>query len=175
VTAPAAAVAAVAADSAYAMAYFTESPDRLANLLARWGGTSWNRLKSWNFSDRYIRHAGFQGRIGAIPFDPYQDSQRRLRPGLADAAGVSFESVNYPGQFLRHSAFSIALAPNDNSALFRADATFYRTPGLANANWTSFRSYNFPDRYLRHSGYMLRIDPITDGLGRDDATFHVGY
>ncbi|HST81820.1 MAG TPA: glycoside hydrolase family 43 protein [Kineosporiaceae bacterium] len=145
------------------------------NLMTRWGGTNWNRLKSWNFPGRYIRHAGSQGRIDEMPFDPYQDSQWRLRPGLADAAGVSFESVNNPGQFLRHAAFNIVLAPNDNSALFRADATFYRTAGLANANWTSFRSYNFPDRYLRHSGYQLRIDPITDGLGRDDATFHVGY
>lgn len=146
-----------------------------SGLLNRWGGTDNNRLKSWNFADRYIRHAGSQGRIDTIPLDPYQDSQWRIRPGLSDGAGVSFESVNFPGQFLRHSNFKVVLAPNDGSAGFRADATFYREQGLANSGWSSFRSANFPDRYLRHSGFELRIDPITDGVGRDDATFRIGY
>ncbi|MGV9976121.1 AbfB domain-containing protein [Micromonospora wenchangensis] len=69
-------------------------------------------------------------------------------PGLADSAGVSFESVNRPGNYLRHSGYVAGLAANDYTALLQADATFYRTAGLADSSWSSFRSYNFPDRYL---------------------------
>ncbi|WP_327000150.1 glycoside hydrolase family 43 protein [Dactylosporangium sp. NBC_01737] len=145
-------------------------------LVSRWGLPAWVRLKSSNYPDRYVRHADNIGRIDAYPFDPYQDQLWRMVPGLAASAGVSFESVNYPGRFLRHSNYAIRLDPNDNTATFRADATFTRTAGLADCAWSSFRSYNFPDRYLRHAGFVLRIDPLGTGSGlsdRQDATFRV--
>ncbi|PPK92425.1 alpha-L-arabinofuranosidase B-like protein [Kineococcus xinjiangensis] len=148
------------------------------NLLARWGTPAWNRLKSHNFPDHFVRHANNVGRIDQYPFDPYRDSMWRLVPGLAASTGVSFESVNFPGRFLRHSGFVVGLAPNDGSAGFRADATFHRTSGLADSRWTSFRSHNFPTRYLRHSAFALRIDEISSAsaLGdRRDATFRIGY
>ena len=81
-----------------------------------------------------------------------------------------------PGSFLRHSGYVARLDPNDNSATFRADATFYRTAGLADGAWSSFRSYNFPTYYLRHAGYVLRIDPLSSSSSaadRQDATFRV--
>jgi hypothetical protein len=149
-----------------------------ANLVARWGAPTWNRLKSNNLPDDFVRHANNVGRIDPYPFDPYADSQWRLVPGLADPAGVSFQSVNFPDRYLRHFNFAMALAVNDGTATFRADATFYRTPGLANSAQTSFRSYNFPDRYLRHSSLLLRIDPLSASsatVDRQDATFQVGY
>ena len=99
-------------------------------------------------------------------------------PGLADSAGVSFESVNFPGRYLRHFNYAIGLDANDGTATFRADATFYRTAGLGDSALVSFRSYNFPDRYLRHSNYVLRIDPISASSAtadRQDATFQVVY
>ncbi|TDC01495.1 alpha-L-arabinofuranosidase [Micromonospora fluostatini] len=146
------------------------------NLLNRYGGTTaWNRLKSWNLPGSYVRHANGVGRIDAMPFDPYQDSQWRLVPGLADPAGVSFESVNQPGRYLRHANYSVVLAANDNTAGFRADATFHRVAGLANSGWSSYRSHNFPTRYLRHQGNQLYIHEIGDATGRADATFRVGY
>lgn len=92
--------------------------------------------------------------------------------------GVSFQSVNFPDRYLRHSNNALVLNTNDNSALFKADATFHRVPGFANSSWTSFRSHNFPDRYIRHTGYVLRIDPISGGSSstdKQDATFRVGY
>ncbi|WP_328473370.1 glycoside hydrolase family 43 protein [Actinoplanes sp. NBC_00393] len=145
-------------------------------LVARWGLPGWVRLKSYNFPDRYVRHASNLGRIDAYPFDPHEDQLWRMVPGLADAAGVSFESVNLPGRYLRHSNYAIRLDANDNTATFRADATFTRVAGLADSTWSSFRSYNFPDRYLRHSGYVLRIDPLSassSASDRQDATFRV--
>lgn len=147
-------------------------------LLTRWGAPNWNRLKSYNFPDRYVRHASNVGRIDPFPMEPPADQQWRLVPGLADAAGVSFESVNYPGRYLRHVNYAIQLAASDGTALFNQDATFHRTAGLADAAWASFRSHNFPDRYLRHSGYVLRIDPLSSGSAladRQDATFQVTY
>lgn len=144
-------------------------------MLARYGGTSWNRLKSYNFPDRYVRHANSAGVISEQPFEPYQDSQWRLRPGLSDPSAVSFESVNFPGRYLRHQGFNVVLAPNDGTAGFAADATFTREAGLANPSWSSFRSVNYPTRYLRHWAFALRVDPVGTATDRADATFHIGH
>ncbi|WP_246083762.1 glycoside hydrolase family 43 protein [Nonomuraea diastatica] len=146
-----------------------------AALVSRWGAPQWNRLKSYNFPGRYVRHADNVARLDPFPMDPTADQQWRLVPGLADPAGVSIESVNFPGRYLRHADLAVRLDPDDGTATFRADATFHRTAGLADGAWTSFRSHNHPDRYLRHLGYLLRIDPITDAQGRQDATFQITY
>ncbi|WP_426504940.1 glycoside hydrolase family 43 protein [Dactylosporangium sp. McL0621] len=149
-----------------------------SNLTAKWGAPAWNRVKSYNFPDRYVRHSNNVGRIDVYPFDPYQDQLWTLVPGLADPAGVSFRSVNYPDRYLRHSNYALVLDTSDGTSTFKADATFYKTAGFADSSWTSFRSYNFPDRYLRHYNYVLRIDPITSGSSstdKQDATFRIGY
>lgn len=145
-------------------------------LVSRWGLPAWTRLKSSNYPDRFVRHADLAGRIDAYPFDPYQDQLWRMVPGLADASGVSLESVNYPGRYLRHYNYAIRLDPNDGTAAFRGDATFYRVAGLADSTWASFRSYNVPDRYLRHYDFVLRIDPLSSSspsADRQDATFRL--
>jgi hypothetical protein len=145
-----------------------------SRVLARWGTSApANRIQSYNFPDRYVRHVNLDVRIDAN-VNPAQDAQFRLVPGLANSSGhVSFESVNYPGYYLRHYGFDFVLAPNDGTATFAADATFRQVAGLANSGWTSFQSYNYPDRHIRHYGYLLRLDPITDATGRNDATFRV--
>ncbi|ASO21183.1 hypothetical protein FHR81_002151 [Actinoalloteichus hoggarensis] len=144
-------------------------------LLARWGAPAWNRVKSYNLPDHYIRHSGYAGRIDPYPFDPYPDSQWSLVPGLADGAGVSFRSISHPGHYLRHTGFAVVLAADDGGAAFAADATFRRVPGLADPAWTSFRSANFPDRHLRHADHLLRVDVVSTETDRRDATFRVGY
>jgi GH43 family beta-xylosidase len=131
-----------------------------------------NRLQSYNFPERFVRHADFDARIDPN-VSPLADSQWRIVPGLADSAGVSFESSNYPGYFLRHQDYDFVLTRNDGSATFRGDATFRRVAGLADSSASSFQSYNFPDRYLRHSNYLLRLDPISTVAERADATFRV--
>ncbi|GAB3649690.1 glycoside hydrolase family 43 protein [Glycomyces tarimensis] len=149
-----------------------------AAMVDRWGAPQWNRLKSYNFPDRYVRHANELARIDPFPMEPPADQQWRLRPGLADPTGASFESVNVPGRYLRHVNYELRLAANDGTSQFAADATFVRTAGLADGAWASFRSHNFPDRYLRHSGYVLRIDPLgasSPAADRQDATFQVTY
>jgi alpha-L-arabinofuranosidase B-like protein len=147
----------------------------LSNALTKWGSPTWNRVKSYNFPGRYIRHYSNAGRIDEYPFDQWQDQQWKLVPGLASSSGVSFQSVNYPTMYLRHSNYALVLAANDGSSTFNADATFTKVAGLADSSWTSFKSYNYPDRYIRHSNYVLRIDPISTTTEKQDATFRVGY
>ncbi|MBI1211196.1 MAG: hypothetical protein GC190_07015 [Alphaproteobacteria bacterium] len=59
-----------------------------------------------------------------------QDASFYVRPGLADGSLASFESVNYPGYYLRHRNFHLFLEQGSDE-LFRSDATFYPEPGLA--------------------------------------------
>ncbi|THV23600.1 glycoside hydrolase family 43 protein [Glycomyces paridis] len=141
-------------------------------VLNRYQNPVFNRLQSYNFQDRYVRHYNMDVRIDS-GVSPAQDAQFRLAPGLASSGAVSIESVNYPGHFLRHSNYDFALVANDGSAQFAADATFTRTAGLADGSWSSFQSYNNPTRYIRHYAYNLRLDPISTATDRSDATFRV--
>ncbi|GAA4942018.1 glycoside hydrolase family 43 protein [Actinoplanes utahensis] len=144
-------------------------------VLAKWGAstTTLKRIQSYNNQTRYVRHSNFDVRIDAN-VNPAQDSQFRIVPGLANGSGyVSFESVNYPGHYLRHYGYDGVLAPNDGTSTFAADATFKQVAGLADGSWSSFQSYNHPSRYLRHYDYLLRIDPISTATERADATFRV--
>ncbi|MFD1146526.1 glycoside hydrolase family 43 protein [Saccharothrix hoggarensis] len=144
-----------------------------SRVLAKWGTTTpTNRIQSYNFQDRHVRHYNFDVRVDPT-VSPVQDAQFRVVPGLAGTGTVSFQSVNFPGYYLRHSDFDFVLAYNDGTDLFKADATFEQVAGLASSDWKSFRSYNFPDRYIRHYNFQLRLDPITDAIARADATFRL--
>ncbi len=143
-----------------------------SRVLARWPNTPAQRLQSFNFQDRYVRHTNFDARIDPN-VSPVDDSRFRLRPGLAGTGTVSFESVNFPGYFLRHSDYDFQLVYNDGSSQFAQDATFRQVAGLADPTWSSFQSYNHPDHYIRHYAYELKLDPITTATGRGDATFRV--
>ncbi|WP_217211813.1 glycoside hydrolase family 43 protein [Streptomyces sp. AC550_RSS872] len=142
-----------------------------SRVLARWSDIPAKRIQSYNFQDRYVRHAGFDVRIDQNITGP--DAQFRLRPGLAGSGTVSFESVNYRGYFLRHANNDFQLVRNDGTAQFAADATFRQVAGLADSTWSSFQSYNHPDRYIRHYAYQLRLDTVTTATARGDATFRV--
>jgi len=143
-----------------------------SRVLTRWPNTPINRLQSYNFQDRYVRQTNFDVRIDPN-VSPVDDSQFRLRPGLAGTGTVSFESVNNPGYFLRHANYDFQLVRNDGASQFAQDATFRQVAGLADSSWSSFQSYNYPDRYIRHYAYYLKLDPITTTTARSDATFRV--
>jgi hypothetical protein len=163
-----------------AMEYLTYNADntiRLATQTSTGVGTPAapvNRVQSYNFAGRYVRHINNDARIDPN-VSPLADSQWRLVPGLANPASgyVSFESVNVPGYYLRHYNYDFVLARNDGTSQFGADATFRRVAGLADGSAVSFQSYNFTTRYIRHSNYLLRIDPISTATDRADATFRI--
>jgi hypothetical protein len=96
-----------------------------------------------------------------------------MAPGLADSQLVSFESVNYPGHYLRHQDFRLKLQKSDGSQLFRQDATFKLGPGLADGSWSSFESINYPGHFIRHRNFHLYLERGNDDLFRKDSTFRI--
>ncbi|HEX5192630.1 MAG TPA: arabinofuranosidase catalytic domain-containing protein [Solirubrobacteraceae bacterium] len=90
--------------------------------------------------------------------------------GNANPSCVSFESINRPGEFLRHQNFVLHLQPDDGSSLFANDSTFCPHAGN-NGHGTSFESVNFPGRFLRMfgGGMYLAGDGINTGNPWDTA------
>ncbi|MGO4753466.1 AbfB domain-containing protein, partial [Streptomyces sp. 2MCAF27] len=79
-----------------------------------------------------------------------------VRAGLANTSCLSFESVDKPGQFLRHYNYQLNLNFDDGGSNFAKDATFCPTAGNSGVG-TSFQSVNFLTKYLRHYNYTVYI------------------
>ena len=92
-----------------------------------------------------------------------------VHSGLADSACVSFESKNYPGDYLRHQNFQLYRQHNDGSSLFAADATFCPQAGKSGQG-TSLASYNYPTRYIRHYNNTVYIASDGGSNAFDSAT-----
>lgn len=132
-----------------------------------------SRLQALTHPLHYLSASGTGVALTSTP--PLSLSRFRVVPGRADPSGgrVSFESIDQPGSYLRHSAFRLVQQPDDGTALFSADVTFVPVQGLAHSMMTSFRSHNYPDRHLRHRSYQAWIDPILTDGDRADATFRM--
>lgn len=129
------------------------------------------RLQSYNFPENYIRHSGFRARIDA-DVSPVKDSQFKMVSGLADSRGVSFESANFPGRYLRvNSSGEVWLESNDETTVFANDATFRRVAGLADPQKSSFQMWTDATRYLRHSNFLLYAQSGSGSIFNADATF----
>jgi regulation of enolase protein 1 (concanavalin A-like superfamily) len=140
-------------------------------LFAPFSVTATTRLQSYNFPTRYVRHYAFHARLDEN-VSPVEDSQFRVRIGLTSSAGVSFESVNYAGYYLRvRSNGEVWVDKNDGTAAFRDSATFVRVPGLADSSKSSFRMWTDSTRYLRHSNYWLYAQSGSGSAFNADATF----
>lgn len=91
------------------------------------------RVTTPGFTDRYLRHRDSLARTDVITATSdtvsKADATFVVRPGLADPSCYSLESQNYRGSYLRHSSFRVRLATNENTDLFRRDATFCAQPG----------------------------------------------
>jgi non-reducing end alpha-L-arabinofuranosidase len=107
---------------------------------------------------RYIRHQNNNAVTAVVsagsPAVDKGDASWIVRRGLANASCVSFESRNFPGDFLRHANFQLLRQPHDGTALFRADATF--CPRAVQGG-TAFAAFNFPTRSIRHFNNTLFI------------------
>jgi hypothetical protein len=105
------------------------------------------------YTDRYLRHRDSLGETAAVDAGSdatlKQDATFRVVAGLADSSCYSFEARNFPGQYLRHSAYRIRKDARDGSALFDRDATFCARGGLGGPG-VSLESLNLPGRYIRH-------------------------
>ncbi|MFD5661243.1 AbfB domain-containing protein [Streptomyces hirsutus] len=107
-------------------------------------------------TNRYVRH-----RDGAVSTEVVDggssallknDATWKVVPGLADGSCYSFESRNYPGEYLRHRDYRV-YKESGSGDLFRADATFCPVRGANGA--VRLSAHNFPEQYLRHYDAQL--------------------
>jgi hypothetical protein len=109
------------------------------------------RVTTPGFTNRYLRHqdgAAFTEVVGANSSSLLKnDATWKIVPGLAGTGCYSFESRNYPGQYLRHRDFRVYKDAADGSALFNADATFCAEQGSGGVRLSAVA---FPGQYLRH-------------------------
>jgi non-reducing end alpha-L-arabinofuranosidase len=137
------------------------------------GSTISLRATTSGFTDRYIRHQNNNAVTSVIssgsPALDKNDGTWIVRRGLANNSCVSFESRNFPGDFLRHQNFQVRRQPMDGSTLFRQDATFCPQAGHTGSG-TSFAALNFPTRFLRHFNNTVFIASNGGSNNFDTAT-----
>ncbi len=159
------------ADGAAIIQWPYNGADNQQWILAPFSTTAITRLQSHNFPNRYLRHSGYRGRIDEN-VSPVGDSQFRVRIGLTNATGVSFESANFAGYYLRvRTNGEVWVDKHDNTAAFRDSATFERVPGLADSSKSSFRMWTDSTRYLRHYSYWMVAQSGSGSAFNADATF----
>lgn len=136
--------------------------------------TGYSQFESHNYAGRYIRHSNFITRIDQN-VSPVLDSQFRVVPGLAQSSSISFESMNYPGYYLkRNFSNQIILQQYEETSAFKGDATFNQVSGWADSTKASFESYSQPGYYIRHYNYILQLSAINASSAatlKSDATF----
>ena len=109
------------------------------------------RVTTPGYTDRFMRHkdgAAFTEVVNAGSDSLLKnDATWRIVPGLANGTCYSFESRNYPGQYLRHREYRVHKEAGSGD-LYRADATFCPVRGADGG--VRLSAYNFPEQYLRH-------------------------
>ncbi|HSI48511.1 MAG TPA: AbfB domain-containing protein [Ideonella sp.] len=127
------------------------------------------RVLTPGYDNRYVRHQdglAFTEVVTADSSDTLKlDATWHIVTGLADASCYSFESRNFPGEYLRHANSRVHRDPLEDSDLYRADATFCAEGTPDGSSGTRFSASNFPNRYLRH--YASEVW-IADGTGGSD-------
>jgi Alpha-L-arabinofuranosidase B (ABFB) domain/Glycosyl hydrolases family 2, sugar binding domain/Glycosyl hydrolases family 2 len=126
------------------------------------------RVTTAGYDNRYLRHRDSLARTDVIsassPLIDRQDATFTVRAGLADSTCYTFESVNFPGRYLRHANYRVQTATNDNTTTFAQDATFCAQPGLGGGSGNvSLESYNYVGYHWRHYGEAVYI--ATNGGG----------
>ena len=102
---------------------------------------------------RYIAHTGATVNTQVVSTSSSTALQQQaswiVQTGLGFSGCFSFESVDTPGSYIRHSDYELYVDANDGSMLFGDDATFCPEAGL-DGQGDSFRSWSYPTRYWRH-------------------------
>lgn len=91
---------------------------------------------------------------GSSPALLKADATFVVRRGLADPSCYSLEARNYPGNFLRHADFRVRLGGNDNTDLFRKDATFCAQPGSGGVRLASLNELGTNMRHYAEEVYV---------------------
>ncbi|MNC64944.1 Alpha-L-arabinofuranosidase B (ABFB) [compost metagenome] len=92
--------------------------------------------------------------------------------GLADGSGISLQSVNFPGRYMRvRSNGEVWLDQSDGTSAFNNESTFRRVAGLADPKRSSYQLWTDASKYLRHSNYFIYGQSGTGAVFEADATF----
>lgn len=109
------------------------------------------RVTTPGHTDRYLRHQDGLGFTEVVNSGSTallkEDATWKVKPGLANRLCYSFESRNYPGEYLRHREFRVRRDANDNSTLYKEDATWCPVQGSGGVRLSAS---GFPRQYLRH-------------------------
>lgn len=109
---------------------------------------------------KYITHSGSTVELQVVNSSSTtalkQQASWTVRTGLGNSGCYSFESVDTPGSYVRHSNSQLFLNANDGTKLFSEDATFCPMAGL-NGQGSSIRSWSYPSRFWRHYNGILYI------------------
>lgn len=132
-------------------------------------------IESYNYPGYFLNPEGFLIELSPATSDWDKFSSTfEIVPGLADSDGnyVSFDSIFFPGHFLRHQDGRLKLECREQGQLFKEEASFKMKPGLADPQAFSFESYNYPGYYLRHKNFHLYLEPDDESeLFKKDCTF----
>ncbi|MHC4426926.1 MAG: AbfB domain-containing protein [Planctomycetota bacterium] len=116
-------------------------------------------LEAYDLPGYFVTHAGTGGPVAVLAQagDQTDAGKFYLVPGLADPAGVPFESVEFPGYYLRHRDRVVRLE-SDTTDIFNNDANWTLRPGLADPEAVSFESTaGFVGNYLRRLALPKKI------------------
>lgn len=131
------------------------------------------RLLSYNFPSHNF---GFDAN-GLPRITTTKELFRIVSPGLLGINGtVSFESVTYPGRYLRHRSYLLHLDSfrEGNYILYKKDATFLPKHGKYFEGYIAYESYNIRGYFIRHQGFRLKISPAgssPSALFQKDSSF----
>ncbi|KAI0867344.1 carbohydrate-binding module family 42 protein [Hypoxylon argillaceum] len=118
------------------------------------------RVTTPDYTNRYIAHTGDTVNTQVVSSVSVAALQQQaswtVRTGLGNSGCMSFESMDTPGSFIRHSSYELLVNANDGSKQFAEDATFCPQAGI-NGEGTSIRSWSYPARYFRHYDSLLYI------------------
>ncbi|WP_420593838.1 AbfB domain-containing protein [Deinococcus sp.] len=99
------------------------------------------------------------------------DASFKAVAGLADGNCYSFQSINFPSQYLRHANSRLRIDA-DNGGTFKADATFCAKAALSGlAGAVSLEAKNFPGRFIRHRNAEVWVEASTGGSFNTDASW----
>ena len=119
-------------------------------------------------------HCGLRG--AASTASQFERRAHNWNAALFEQRGAS-DMVSFAlgdGRYLRHCSYNLRAHRDDDSALFRLDATFYLERDRFFPGSVAFRSVNFDDHYISHRSYVLKIAVADDSeLHRNDASFAI--
>jgi hypothetical protein len=123
-------------------------------------------LESRNYPNLFLRPNATASTLSPAADAIAAGGDLRVVSGLA-GQGISFESVKYPGRYLRHQNYTLKLHTNDGTDVFRRDATFkprlrgdfnIPSPLSPRADNVSLESYNMANGYIRHYSGLFEVN-----------------